>query len=261
MPNQEKTAAVAEITEALRGSSAALLTDYRGLKVSELTELRRSLGADTTYAVVKNTLTRIALRDGDVSADEIARLEPLLVGPTAIAFVSGDAVEAAKALRDFARTHAALVVKGGLLDSRALDADEIRRLADLESREVLLAKLAGALQGSLSQAVRLFAAPLTQAARVIAALAAKAEQDPAVLAASDAATASGPHAAVDTPADPTAVVTEAVEITAEGVVVEQAPAGDETLPAVTAAGTEAPAGDSGLAPDEPPSEQSPSTDG
>lgn len=178
MANAEKTAAVAEIVESFRGAHAAVLTEYRGLSVSELGELRRALGNGTEYAVVKNTLTKIAAAEAGV-----AGLDELLSGPTAIAFVSGDPVEAAKGLRDFARTHPMLVVKGGVLDGRPLAPAEISRLADLESREVLLAKLAGAMQGSLSKAVGLFAAPLAQAARALGALEAKAQADPSVLAA------------------------------------------------------------------------------
>lgn len=165
MPRSDKAAAVAELTEAFTGATAAVLTEYRGLTVSQLTELRRALGADTRYAVVKNTLTKIAAQQAG-----LAELESLLEGPTAIAFVDGDPVVAAKGVRDFARTHPRLLIKGGVLDGRPVTADEIRRLADLESREVLLAKLAGAMQGSLSQAVSLFAAPLSQAVRLAEAL-------------------------------------------------------------------------------------------
>ena len=161
----DKTAAVAEIADSFRGSSAALLTEYRGLTVSEIAELRRSLGSGTQYAVVKNTLTKIAASQAGVEG-----LDELLAGPTAIAFVEGDPVEAAKGLRDFAKTHPLLVIKGGVLDGRPLSAQEIAKLADLESREVLLAKLAGAMTASLSQAVGLFSAPLAQVARLAAAL-------------------------------------------------------------------------------------------
>ncbi|MGF7239574.1 MAG: 50S ribosomal protein L10 [Frankia sp.] len=172
MANPEKLAAVAEIVESFRGSSAALLTEYRGLTVSQLTELRRSLGEGAQYAVVKNTLTKIAAQQAGVDG-----LESLLSGPTAVAFVSGDPVEAAKGLRDFAKNNPALIVKGGYVEGKAMSADEVRRLADLESREVLLAKLAGAMNGSLSQAVSLFAAPLSQAVRLAEALRAKREAE------------------------------------------------------------------------------------
>ncbi len=172
----EKAAAVAELAKAFRTSNAAVLTEYRGLTVKQVTALRAALGADTTYAVVKNTLTKLAAADAGLSG-----LEALLAGPTAVAFIQGEPVEAAKALRDYARANPALVVKGGVLDGRPLTADEIRKLADLESREVLLAKMAGAMKASLTQAVYLFSAPLVQVARLAAALQEKAEQDPSVL--------------------------------------------------------------------------------
>jgi large subunit ribosomal protein L10 len=173
----DKATAVAEITEAFQNSSAAVLTEYRGLTVAQLTQLRRALGEQTTYAVVKNTLTKIAARNAGVEG-----LDDLLNGPTAVAFVEGDPVEAAKGIRDFARANPLLVVKGGVLEGRAISPDEIRRLADLESREVLLAKLAGAFNGSLAKAAGLFQAPLAQVARLSAALQEKAAEDPTVLA-------------------------------------------------------------------------------
>lgn len=165
MPNAAKESAVAEIVDSFRSCAAAVLTEYRGLTTADLTELRSALGADTSYDVVKNTLTRIAADQAGVSG-----LEGLLTGPTAVAFVRGDPVEAAKGLRDFARTHPLLVIKGGVVEGRPVSADEMRRIADLESREVLLARVAGALSASLSQAVGLFAAPLSQMARLAAAL-------------------------------------------------------------------------------------------
>ncbi|MGZ4619376.1 MAG: 50S ribosomal protein L10 [Frankiaceae bacterium] len=165
MPRPDKVSAVAEIAEAFRTSNAAVLTEYRGLSVKELTQLRRALGSGASFAIVKNTLTKIAAGDAGVDG-----LGGLLTGPTAVAFVSGDPVEAAKGLRDFARTHPALVLKGGVVEGKPVSAQEIRQLADLESREVLLAKLAGAMQGSLSKAVATIAAPLSQFARLAAAL-------------------------------------------------------------------------------------------
>src|SRR4051812_34729895 len=165
MATSEKTAAVAEIAEAFRGASAAVLTEYRGLTVKQITDLRRAMGRDTTYTVVKNTLTKLAAREAGVEG-----IEEHLSGPTAVAFISGDPVEAAKGLRDFSRANPVLVIKGGVLDGKALNADEIRRIADLESREVLLAKLAGAMSGSLAKAAGLFAAPLSQVARLAEAL-------------------------------------------------------------------------------------------
>jgi large subunit ribosomal protein L10 len=172
MARSDKAATVAELTERFRESGAAVLTEYRGLTVAQLTQLRRSISANATYAVVKNTLTEIAAKEAGVTA-----FEGQLAGPTAIAFITGDAVETAKGLRDFARTHPALVIKSGYLDGNPLSAAEITKLADLESREVLLAKLAGAMNASLSKAVYLFAAPLSQTARLVEALRAQREQE------------------------------------------------------------------------------------
>ena len=165
MPNAEKTAAVAEISERFANSSAAVITEYRGLSVKQVTQLRRSLGSATTYAVVKNTLTKRAVADAGLDIDP-----QLFTGPTAIAFVQGDPVEAAKGLRDFARTHPLLVIKGGVLDGKPLSADEVTRIADLEPREVLLAKVAGALKALPTRAAGLFQAPLSQMARLAKAL-------------------------------------------------------------------------------------------
>ena len=176
MARPDKAAAVAEIVDAFNTSAGAVLTEYRGLTVKQLQELRRALGQNANYAVVKNTLTELAAKEAGVEG-----FDDLLTGPTAIAFINGDVVEAAKGLRDFAKAHPALVIKGGYLEGKSLDAKEIAKLADLESREVLLAKLAGGMLASLSQAVYLLNAPLAQAARVAGALQAKAEQDPSIL--------------------------------------------------------------------------------
>src|SRR3954452_5657298 len=172
MPNTEKVGAVAEITEHFSSSSAAVITEYRGLTVKQITDLRRVLGGETTYAVVKNTLTKRAAADAGVDIDDA-----LLQGPTAIAFVKGDPVTAAKGLRDFARTHPLLVIKGGVLEGKSLSADEVRSIADLESREVLLAKLAGALKALPTRAAGLFQAPLSQMARLAKALEEKKPDD------------------------------------------------------------------------------------
>jgi large subunit ribosomal protein L10 len=161
MARAEKVAAVAELTERFQSSAGAVLTEYRGLSVAQLGELRRSLGEHATFAVVKNTLTKIAANEAGVSAE----LTELLTGPSAIAFVQGDVVEAAKGLRDFSRANPFLVIKGGLLDGKVMAPDEIAKLADLESREVLLAKLAGAMKASLSGAAATFAALPTQLAK------------------------------------------------------------------------------------------------
>jgi len=165
-----KEASVVELTEKFQSSTAVLLTEYRGLTVAQLKELRKNLSANATYAVVKNTLTKIA-------ADKagIVGLDDQLVGPSAIAFVHGDAVTAAKALRDFAKANPLLVLKGGYFDGKALSADEVKKLADLESREVLLAKFAGAAKASLFGAAYLFNAPLSKAVRTVDALRAKQE--------------------------------------------------------------------------------------
>ena len=160
MARPDKAAAVAEIVDSFNDSSGAVLTEYRGLTVKQLQELRRVLGENAHYAVVKNTLTKIAAKQAGVDG-----VDDLLNGPTAIAFINGDLVEAAKGLRDFAKANPALVVKGGYVDGAPMGAAEIAKLADLESREVLLGKLAGAMLASLSQAVYLLNAPLSQAAR------------------------------------------------------------------------------------------------
>jgi large subunit ribosomal protein L10 len=167
----DKATAVAELTDKFRNSSATVLTEYRGLTVAELTELRRSLGNQTKYSVSKNTLAKRAATDAGIEG-----LDELFTGPTALAFVSGDPVEAAKSLRAFARAHPVLIIKGGVFEGRAISADEVSRIADLESREVLLAKLAGAMKGNLTKAAGLFQAPLSQVARLAAALQEKREQ-------------------------------------------------------------------------------------
>jgi large subunit ribosomal protein L10 len=174
MARSDKAAAVAELAGSFQESAGAVLTEYRGLSVQQLQELRRALGQNASYTIVKNTLTKLAAGQAGVEG-----FDDLLVGPTAIAFINGDVVEAAKGLRDFARAHPSLVIKGGVLDGKPLATAEIARLADLESREVLLGKLAGDMLASLSQAVRLFNAPLSQTARLAAALREKREQDDA----------------------------------------------------------------------------------
>ena len=163
MANKEAT--VAELTEKFSSSSAILLTEYRGLTVAQLKELRRSISADATYAVAKNTLLKIAAANAGVTA-----FDGQLVGPSAIAFVSGDPVNVAKSLRDFAKANPLLVVKSGYLEGKALSADEVKKLADLETKEVLLAKAAGALKASLFKAAYVFQAPLSQAVRTVDAL-------------------------------------------------------------------------------------------
>jgi large subunit ribosomal protein L10 len=172
MANPQKDAAIAELAEKFRSSSAAVITEYRGLTVAQLGELRSKLRGNATYSVVKNTLTERAAKEAGIES----AFEGQLVGPNAIAFVEGDPVEAAKGLRDFAKDNPLLVIKGGILDGNPLTPEEIDKLAKLESREVLLGKLAGAMKAQLTQAAYLFNAPLAQTARVVDALRAKVEE-------------------------------------------------------------------------------------
>ncbi|MBO0899623.1 50S ribosomal protein L10 [Cellulomonas sp. zg-ZUI222] len=174
MARPDKAAAVAELTERFRGSNAAVLTEYRGLTVAQLKTLRKALSGNANYAVVKNTLTAIAAKEAGLEG-----LDDALEGPSAIAFVTGDPVEAAKGLRDFAKANPALVIKAGVVDGRPVTAADITKLADLESREVLLAKAAGAMKAKLYQAAYLFTAPASQAVRTVEALRAKQESDAA----------------------------------------------------------------------------------
>jgi large subunit ribosomal protein L10 len=213
MPNTEKFGAVAEIVDHFNESSATVITEYRGLTVKQITQLRRSLGRDTTYAVVKNTLTKRAAAEAGLAIDD-----SLLTGPTAIAFVKGDPVEAAKSLRDFAKTNPLLVIKGGVLDGKSLTAAEVAQIADLESREVLLAKVAGAIKALPARAAGLFQAPLTQMALLAKALEEKggaAGEAPAAEAPAEAAADEAPaevvaeEAAADAPAADEAATEEA----------------------------------------------------
>lgn len=204
MPNKEKVSAVAEIVDHFNESSATVITEYRGLTVKQVTQLRQALGQDTTYAVVKNTLTKLAAAEAGVGIDD-----SLLVGPTAIAFVKGDPVTAAKGLRDFARTNPLLVIKGGVLDGKPLSAAEVNQIADLDSREVLLAKVAGVLKALPTRAAGLFQAPLSQVARLAKALedktpgeAAAAEPAPADAGESAAPATDESAAPSETPAEP-----------------------------------------------------------
>jgi large subunit ribosomal protein L10 len=198
MPNAEKVAAVDELTERFQNSTGAVLTEYRGLTVAQLKELRGALGEAATFAVVKNTLTKIAVQRAGLESE----LSALLSGPSAVAFVTGDVVETAKGLRDFAKANPLLVIKGGVLDGRALTPDEITKLADVEPREVLLAKLAGAMKASQTRAAGAFGALPTQLAQLAEALRAKLEAGaPAAAAEPDGApaadTADTPDSAPD----------------------------------------------------------------
>ena len=151
MARPDKTAAVAELTEDFKSSDAIALTEYRGLTVGAMKTLRRSLGMETKYSVVKNTLTKIAAKNAGVEIDD-----SLLKGPSAVAFIKGDSLAAAKALKNFQKENPLLVIKGGVFDGKAVTTAEIMQLADLESREVLLAKLAGAMKGTMAKAARTF---------------------------------------------------------------------------------------------------------
>jgi large subunit ribosomal protein L10 len=192
MARADKATAVADIAEQFKASTATLITDYRGLTVANLAELRRSLVGSATYAVAKNTLIKRAATEAGIEG-----LDELFAGPTAIAFVTGEPVDAAKAIKTFAREHKALVIKGGYMDGHPLTVSEVERIADLESREVLLAELAGAIKGNLAKAAGLFNAPASQMARLAAALQEKKAQEPS------AAPASAPasEAPTETPAE------------------------------------------------------------
>jgi len=210
MARADKATAVAEIADQFRESSASLITEYRGLTVANLAELRRSLGESATYAVAKNTLIKRAASEAGIEG-----LDELFAGPTAIAFVTGEAVDAAKAIKTFAKEHKALVIKGGYMDGHPLTVAEVERIADLESREVLLAKLAGAMKGNLAKAAGLFNAPASQMARLLAALQEKKVSDPAS-AAAPAAEASAEEAPADeAPAEAAEAPADAAEAPAD----------------------------------------------
>jgi large subunit ribosomal protein L10 len=202
MARADKEGTVADLAERFRSSSGVVLTEYRGLSVSQLGELRRTLDGNAQFSVVKNTLTKIAANEAGVT-----QLTGLLEGPSAIAFVGGDVVEAAKGLRDFARNNPLLVIKGGVLDGKPLTPAEIVTLADLEPREVLLAKLAGAMKASLAGAAATFNAPAAQFARLLAALEQKRAAD------GGAASAEAPADAAEAPAE-TAATAETAETAA-----------------------------------------------
>jgi large subunit ribosomal protein L10 len=234
MASPDKVAAVAELKERFSNSAGAVLTEYRGLTVKALKDLRRALGDDATYAVSKNTLTTIAAREAGIEG-----LDEHLVGPTAIAFIDGDPVTVAKGLRDFGRANPLLIIKGGILDGKFLDSDEVRQLADLESREVLLAKVAGGLQGVLQQAVSLFAAPLSQAARVLAALETAAAENPSLLAAAAPVAAEAPEAINEEPTNEELAAVAAPEPTNDELAADAAPAAEATEAAPAAETTAA----------------------
>jgi large subunit ribosomal protein L10 len=211
MAQADKATAVADIAEQFKSSTATVITEYRGLTVANLAELRRSLSGSATYSVAKNTLIKRAASEAGVQG-----LDELFVGPTAIAFVSGEAVDAAKAIKKFAKDHKALVIKGGYMDGRALTVAEVEKIADLESREVLLAKLAGAMKANLSKAAGLFNAPASQVARLAAALQEKkAAEAPAEAAAPEAAAPAAEAEAPAAEAEPTETPAESPAETTE----------------------------------------------
>jgi large subunit ribosomal protein L10 len=195
MARPDKTAAVAELTEDFRTATATVLTEYRGLTVTSMKKLRRALGAETKYSVVKNTLTKIAAKDAgvDLSAD-------LLTGPSAIAFIKGDPIAAAKSMRDFAKENPLLVIKGGIYEGKAITPAELMELANLESREVLLAKLAGAMKGSFAKAARIIDAlriKMEASAPVVEAAAPVAEATPVETPVVEAVTETAPEAVTE----------------------------------------------------------------
>lgn len=207
MARPEKTAAVAELVEDFKSAQATFLTEYRGLTVTSLKELRRSLGSETKYSVVKNTLTKIAAKDAGVDIDDA-----LLAGPSALAFIKGDPIAAAKSLKTFQKENPALVIKGGIYEGKRVTAAEIMQLADLESREVLLSKLAGAMKASMAKAAQVFDALRI---KMESGAPASAEAAPAVEAATEApaeavAEAPAAEAVAEVPAEtPTETPTEA----------------------------------------------------
>lgn len=224
MAKPTKVATVAEIADSFRNSSAAVITEYRGLTMSQLTTLRKNLGSDTAYTVAKNTLVKLAAADAGVEG-----LDGLFTGPTAVAFINGEPVDAAKVLRDFSRANPLLVIKGGMLDGKPLDAAEVTKLADLESREVLLGKMAGAMLATLTKAAIVLNALPSQVARLAAALVEKRTEDegaPEAPAASEAVDGES----VDTEA----VDTEAVDgVTVDGAADAPAAATETTEPVAT----------------------------
>jgi len=238
MVNAEKVAEVAELTERFKDSSGAVLTEYRGLTVAQLAELRRSLANNATFTVVKNTLTKIAVTDAGL-ADQ---LSPLLTGPSAVAFVDGDVVEAAKGLRDFARANPLLVIKGGVLDGKAISPSEIISLADLEPREVLLAKLAGAMKASLAGAAATFNALPVQMAQLAEALRAKraaaGDAAPADASTADAASADAAPADASTADAVPADAASADASTADAAPADAAPASSDDMPDTPGSGDE-----------------------
>ncbi len=215
MARSDKAAAVAELTEDFRSATATVLTEYRGLSVTSMKELRRSLGGTTKYSVVKNTLTKIAAKNAGVEISD-----DLLTGPSAVAFIKGDPIDAAKSLKNFQKENPFLVIKGGIFEGKSVTVAEIMKLADLESREVLLSKLAGAMKGTMAKAARTFdalrikleagapAAPAAPAAEAPAAEAAPAAEEAVAEVVAEAAPVVEGAVATDTSEAPAAEATE-----------------------------------------------------
>lgn len=223
MARKDKGATLESLEADFRDSTAVLLTEYRGLSVAAMKKLRRSLGEEASYTVAKNTLLKLAAGRAGVDG-----LDAMLQGPSALAFVKGDAVNAAKAIKNFAKENQKLVIKGGFLDGKVLTAADVQKLADLESREVLLAKLAGAMKAKMAQAAALFAAPASKTVRTIEALRAAAEADPSKIAGAGVAAA---PAVVETPAAAEAAAVEETQAEAPAdaaVEVVEAPAAEAT---------------------------------
>ena len=168
MANAKNVAELAALKEKFETSSSVFLTEYRGLTVEQMAQLRGELGFDVTYHVAKNTLLKIAAKEQGIEG-----LDEHLTGPTAVAFIKGEAVDAAKVMKKFADDNKAFLVKGGYMDGNALSADQVKAIAELDNRETTLAKLAGAMKGNLAKAAGLFNAPASQVARLGAALAEK----------------------------------------------------------------------------------------
>ncbi len=208
MAKSTKVATVAEIADQFRGASAAVVTEYRGLTMSQLTTLRKSLGTDTAYTIAKNTLVKRAAADAGVEG-----LDDLFTGPTAVAFIGGEPVDAAKVLRDFAKANPLLVIKGGLLDGKALDAKEVGKLADLESREVLLGKMAGAMLATLTKAAIVLNALPSQVARLSAALVEKRTAEEGAPVVDEAPVDEAPAAEAPAEEPPAAEVASTEEVT------------------------------------------------
>jgi large subunit ribosomal protein L10 len=243
MPNATKIERVAELKEQIESANALLLTEYRGLTVEEITELRRSLrDVDASLAVIKNTLMQRAANDAG-----IAELDELLVGPSAIAFVNGDVVAVAKKLKDASKQFPALVIKGGYMDGAPLDAAGASSLADLESREVMLSKIAGMLKSEMSRAAATFIA--TQS-KFLSLLEAYKEKLPAEA----AAEAPAEEAATEAPAEEAAPADAEASAEPETAEPETADAEAPAEPEASDASTEEAPADANEAQSEPQSE-------